>query len=1844
MPERPLPPPPSRKPAVTPVAPTTTGLGGLPAHLSRPKTVISNEALMAQLHPPRSPEAEQAAQAAQAIRDQSLETQGYHPGGFAGVLDTSGQALGASGHALAQLGNAGVAGLRSTAQRVAEVPGDLLHSYLSNDFGDDSAGVDTIGQAQHVPVPFIPEEISQRYIDAAQSHGEAIDAYPSPTARNVGHGVGITANLGAAVVNPPLAVAQHFGEAKNDGYSDMGAAGMGGLYMAPGLGRAASGLGGLAERALLGSSRVLPRVVQPAAQALARAPIAQEVVAQGVIGGGMNIAASGITANESDPRLGPDAARQILGETGLNSGIGGLTGAALALLTRGRGAFGPPRPGQVPPSIAAPAPRPDIQPEFRSSTVSADPVLTEGYGNVNLPQIVRGEFTQTGSRPTVGPDGLPLGNPGDFTRTGSRPTVGPDGLPAINRGELVQTAELPGEGFYKAESAPPTPEGFNQFDAVPPTPEGFYRAQPRRPDIQPQRNDPTSLGEAAIIHPTEVGDTSPVEVPPSWELPGRFNRRGNLSAKDDPFGGNIDQRANAESTTDLTPVTEAPARPDPFAEYNGEPEKLGAMGRLDKSLPETELQLDPVAQRAEQATESVAPVRENIRPEYGSDTTRVDLPITGQSEPFPGAAGSRSRQSRPDIYPERSSDTTRVDLPITRATSEVPFPEKAAKPGLRHLSPEAQDWVMKLKPGERELLRDSIADRAKHQDTAGDKGNLQMILDGLIHKRDKKPGARPKTVAPDEGAVPRPTSSRAEADLVQGGFRRQGEPTPKAVDVNAPTERIAKPVTAEPEKLSGVELSQRAAAERAPKTADEMEREFDAIDHAAQKDAERILGKEQADVWMKGRVGEDWLQKLVDQHQFPDFPPHLQTMERWNAKFGDLFNKHEDTKDLRRFSRRVRQIEQSRDPEDIGVALANRLYDLKRANEKPSHKWTDREAESVAFFHAAQRASAKQGIDPDAVTKSIAKYAAQSGHSPGDLAELLLPKKAREAETPAQPATPGRFGLRPPDNSRQGALNVSDPLEALGKGIAKVSSKAAEPVIGGAKLVGRLAKGLDKPYSKPLVDVVRDLPGGKPAAEKADKVLTYGKELVGKFESGAQAALKAITKGPKARAARASFDEVNYRGKLGFARIGEVLDGAIPARPAEEAFRKEIHSLTYRTGLHAEKDGYTINVGDNQIPFKADKNRQRFPRIGTQALHYFADKPSNPESIALAKAIAAENPGLKPGDVFGEFKAWSERGITKRGMAEDARTIKNFPTHWVTPEGKTVQLLETSPQKIIQAIATRFPERIAFRKIYGPEAVPKEFADLEKHSGEAGKVAGENLFRSLHRMTLHDSVSDIGDTPHPASAAAATRDWTNFPMQAVKEAHLSMAWLSNMPEMLGKPRAIAGNVNMAKAIKDVLFSGSSARKAIMDDLARRGAITRDLQDWYVNKSNYAETATRFTRNTLGAARHFVDEFNERVSAQANKLWAEGLQKGKGGGMDRIALSLQNYTPEQVNAIIKGGFSDRVLSDITRRATVNAQSLRAHPAERSRLGNSPAWTNFTIGDQYAQQNQNRNLRMWGQVAKEAMNPDASWSERVKPTLAALGFASNAAAGQMGAAALTLVARAMIYGGGAVLTDKAFGSPLGLGDFLSDTFRTAFIGGPAQAAVNLVTAANGKVTDDIVRPFLPISTMQEMRDMLYATGKYDGMGGIEAAGKFLSSSLAVTPMIANIASITGMSQDDAELGAGIKAFRKWEAEYAPSSRVIPAASPDGFRAAMRKAADAIQKGTDPSEALMEALGTRKASSAAESLRGKKILPSENTPKGKADRAKALEYLGPATMHKLEMYDHMLDVWTRRIHPPE
>jgi len=801
-------------------------------------------------------------------------------------------------------------------------------------------------------------------------------------------------------------------------------------------------------------------------------------------------------------------------------------------------------------------------------------------------------------------------------------------------------------------------------------------------------------------------------------------------------------------------------------------------------------------------------------------------------------------------------------------------------------------------------------------------------------------------------------------------------------------------------------------------------------------------------------------------------------------------------------------------------------------------------------------------------------------------------------------------------------------------------------VAGLAQVVGGGAKyGVDQ-WTKRLLQVVADMPGGALAADKAKNAVDHTRALQGKFDAVRQRFLGEMRgRTPKAKAARASFAEVEWDGDAGFARINDVLDGDAKPRPEEVAAVKAYRQAFLDTGKEAENlampdgsVGMKINVGGKMVPFTADPTRQRAARVGTNDLHWYAAHPADPESMRLAKIISDYNPGMKEADVLEGMDFWSERGVTKRGMAEESRAIEHFPTHYRNSKGELVQLLENDPQKIIDAVTRRFPQRMAFNKFFGQEAVPKDLAQLKALNGDLGEAAGKNLYRALNGMS-QDAPSLALGLARPGSRASIALRALSVPWTAWKMAKLSMAPLANIPETLGKGRSITGGslLRLVKAGFDVSFLNKN-RTALIDDLANRGVVTREVLDWFYNPANRTETLNRYIANAAGWANQMVNEFNETLVARAADSWAGVLKKGGGGSVDRFRLIALNFRPDQIDTIMKGK-ADKALQDaLVGRAVEWAQASTSQAAERSYAGNSRLWNFVTIADRFGQMNVNRNFDAWGKAGKALADPAAPWADR----RAGVAFAADLVVGQTLASALTLVGKAIVTGGGAVLLDKALGSPAGLQDFLLDAFVYGHLTSPMAIVTAGATEGDKHVAEILAQPFLPISTLQNMRDAFSDSGRYEGMTGMERAGAFLRSGAPITPAIGNIAAALGLAEDDKELDAAISSYYTWRRKYAPFATAKCGDSDPGaaiFRGAMREAANAMRDGADPSPAVAKALRLGEGKAVRASLLGKRLLKGMKP----EQEGKMGEYLGNQTMGKLRQYDALLEAWAAVAYRP-
>ena len=817
---------------------------------------------------------------------------------------------------------------------------------------------------------------------------------------------------------------------------------------------------------------------------------------------------------------------------------------------------------------------------------------------------------------------------------------------------------------------------------------------------------------------------------------------------------------------------------------------------------------------------------------------------------------------------------------------------------------------------------------------------------------------------------------------------------------------------------------------------------------------------------------------------------------------------------------------------------------------------------------------------------------------------------------------------------------------------------------------GEIPKRTTDWFHERIWKVLEAKPGGKEVARKGREVITQAKRLAGTLTMTSLKAAKTLT-GPKGRAvARSLLEERTAPSGAVYTRLHDLAELRASPRPEEASFMRLFRDLHFKSGKVFEGVGGTIRSKTGVRPFTADRERSHAPRVFGKDLIYYAQRPGDPVTKEIVEMLQKENPDVTLKQIQNEVEGFGSIDVTKRGMAEDARVIENFPPMFRTKAGKTIHLLSTKPQEMLDAMAERMPARAAFVSRFGQEAVPKEFQEmLAKTASPDVRRAAENLFRTLNVMGLEDIGADAvsGATGPSSSLVNKVGEGVAQTWRTIKAAKLSMSWVPAIAEGAGKPAVISGQRNMAKALAKHVLTPGAKKQAVLDDLVVRGIVTKKLTDWFWDKYGKTESAGRVLSNVLHGPSTAMNEFTETITGEASKYWVEALQEGHGGAIDYLSLVNLDFTPAEAKSILKGKFSEYTADDIRARAVEWSLSSTSSAAEKSRWLNSKAFNTVTLGQRFASANFNRNLHTVLNAVKYVTDPSAPNTKAVeavsrmlnlpRPADAALRAVDRAAVGatqvgraaayQTAAAGATLMLKAALVGGGAVLADKATGSPLGAADFVKEALVYALFGDMVSNMARAMSGSDDGKTlgEQAISNIVPTTLFNDVIGVYTNNGRYAGLPAAERWTKFMKSQVSATPMVNAIAGVTGLWQHNAENEQAVKAFYAWKRKYDPSGKFVDAGATDEdktYRAGIRSAQEDILHGIDPMPSLRRALGVKDGKEVAKALRARRYLSDydvgpRTTRENREEKERKLQavssYLGPRTISALRAHDELL-----------
>lgn len=761
------------------------------------------------------------------------------------------------------------------------------------------------------------------------------------------------------------------------------------------------------------------------------------------------------------------------------------------------------------------------------------------------------------------------------------------------------------------------------------------------------------------------------------------------------------------------------------------------------------------------------------------------------------------------------------------------------------------------------------------------------------------------------------------------------------------------------------------------------------------------------------------------------------------------------------------------------------------------------------------------------------------------------------------------------------------------------------------KPVARLAKvGLDL-WSKPLVDVVHGQAGevGKKIGARARNTIDHAKKMMGQLSETRESTMKAAN----ARANK-SLSEVDWKGKnWGTARSVDVVEGRVEPHAHERQFMNGYRKLVKDTGKMAEDAGVQISLANGEsVKFKASTDGKRFARSLTPEGHDVIAQTGSEGHATLKAALKDMNPGLSDADLEKSMAVLRDRGLTKKASVEEARTIKNFPTH-LKVDGKVVQILKADPYSAVESLTHQFPQRIAFAKEFGQgnlEESVKEFVSAGGNQKDA-----ENLIRALNVMP----IDAPGSVFKPGSAEAEIVKSVNGALSAVKAIQLSSSFIPNLYETISKVPALGGGVRWMKALaQSGMHPVESAR-----EIARLGGTVEGVMRWLKEPNeNISQYMGRIAGQTILFPAKLANKANAVVSGITGTMMVRDLRAGKGTEFDKIRLQIMGFDPKQVEHLMGGKATTDEYQAVVTRMVETTQGENQVAAQMSRAGNSRYYKHAVAFDRFARMTADRTLKVADQVM-QAKTP--------KERAAALAVATQYFGGSTVSGALTYATRALLVGGGAILYAQATDGWDGAADFAGNSLLYTLLGGPTDA-IRQVMGGGKSPTEAAGALIYPVSVMQQVYNFVTDSGVYKDKRGVEKAVTLLQSNTALYPTIATMAGAEGMA--DPRLNAATKAYWKWrKAEGIPA----PHGEESGyneFRDNMRHATLAIKDGNDPTERLNKAMANKgdDPHAISRSLFSRRLLDKLS----EEQKGKLKSHIGDEGYENLVHHDELLSQW--------
>ncbi len=575
----------------------------------------------------------------------------------------------------------------------------------------------------------------------------------------------------------------------------------------------------------------------------------------------------------------------------------------------------------------------------------------------------------------------------------------------------------------------------------------------------------------------------------------------------------------------------------------------------------------------------------------------------------------------------------------------------------------------------------------------------------------------------------------------------------------------------------------------------------------------------------------------------------------------------------------------------------------------------------------------------------------------------------------------------------------------------------------------------------------------------------------------------------------------------------------------------------------------------------------------------------------------------------------------------------------------------------------------AFREMF-PNTRDGRKAIAEMRQGvavELGAKYQKDFEAVLRTMQGHptDSYADWGALSPSATPGHLFRMFNQTVGNLMAKMVLTGQMIVQPGETLtGATPVFLGYPNYARAagryLKDLASGGQ-----LYAQIEQQGMINQAMYDFSFDPHSPIRSTFKMAGNTISKVfmEQFLNELQEKLAATTAQVVTERIKAGTitdwekrmlpqtfktmGFGPEEIQTMMQDqaglsqqFAPDEVAELVKN--QDQLLGQFQRKASAFLTSGNKAIAESSRLGANRLFNSIMRFQTYPMMKTQQFRKVMGNAVEAFDTGDATQKWAASAQLARFLFGSTMQG------ALTVALTSWLYEGtqGPVIrTNEAEDDPL---TFLSDSFF-ASIGGPLYMVVRGARYKGIKgVGEQLVRSVFPYAGATELMDMAQGEGKYKDQSMFDRIGKFIETKAPGTKAISSALALVGLGQEDRELEASIKAFRRWSLEnlgYQYEDVHLEQDTRKEFRTAMQKVVKAVRNGDNRafSQSWMEAVGAtmtmrgkkQPGDRISESLSQRKLLRTPDGQELTPEQLQALQkHIGFRAYDKLRWYDLMLE----------